>query len=169
MKLFLQRISTASNNSFDAFAQFIISDESGHQKYTVTSKNRPSCQILYIEGPDGGRIAEITHYMLIVNHFSVRYDKRQLSIVPQLNHSFTLMLYGSSMTFSGTSDLGCFRLSDVDHSTVMIMEKKSLQGNEYFELDIRNPFHEKLCLCTAICTALFISAKSKEQWIPCGT
>ncbi|MGN0537639.1 MAG: hypothetical protein ACI4M3_06650 [Acutalibacteraceae bacterium] len=161
MKLLMKR------DCSDLSARFVVMDESGHEKYLITGKLRPSCQILYVENTEKERIAEITHYTLIVNHFSVRYDKRQLSVVPQFNHGFTLMLFGSSMTFSGTADLCRFRLSDVDHSTVMIMEKKISPTGEYFELNIKNPHHERLCLCTAICTAVYLTAKSDSRFIPC--
>ncbi len=161
MKLLMQR------DCSDLSARFVIRDENGYEKYLITGKIRPSCQILYIENTEKERVAEITHYTLIVNHFSIRYGKRQLSVVPQFNHGFTLMMFGSSMTFSGASDLCRFRLSDVDHSTVMIMEKKITLDGEYFELDIKDSHHERLCLCTALCTAVYLSAKSDTKFIPC--
>lgn len=157
MKLLMKRDISNQN------ARFVFCDELGKEKYIVTGKMRSSGQNLTVWTTKHEAVAEIIHYTVIVNHFSVRYDTRRISVVPQFDKGFVLLLFGSSLSFSGSASLDKFRLSDVDHSTVMFMQKQFGAGGEYYELKIDNTLYEKLSIITAVCAALYIDSRHTQK------
>lgn len=157
MKLLMKRDISDQN------ARFVFLDEFGREKYIVTGKMRSSGQNLTVWTTEHEAVAEITHYTVIVNHFSVRYDTRRLSLVPQFDKGFVLLMFGSSLSFSGSASLDKFRLSDVDHSTVMSMQRRFCESGEYHELKINNTIYEKLSIVTAVCTALYIDSRQPRK------
>lgn len=156
MKLFISR-----DNS-DGTAAFIIFDELGFSKYTVTVVSEKRKQKMLILDSERNPVSEILHKQFVMDYFTVRCRSRLYVLVPYCKECFSFAVYGSTYRFAGDISAGSFSLFDVDKSPVMTQKKCWSKYGSGYEVEIYLEDQEHFALSTALCADLYISAAKED-------
>lgn len=152
MKLFLKRDCD----------RFMVLDESGYEKYSVSFETDRTKQKITVETPDHKVISTISNKNMVLRYFSIKCSGRLYVLVPYMGENFAFVIYGSTYRFAGDMGNGCFSLFDVDTSPVMTQKKCWCKFGDGYELNVYDDSQEIFALSVAICAAVYVSSGNTE-------
>ncbi len=156
MKLYIKRISSSGNELF------MILDELGTLKYTVSAISERMKQRIIISDTSGNAVSEIIHKEFVMRYFTVRCRKGFYVLLPYMKRCFYFKIYGSTYRFAGDMTSGRFSLFDVDKSPVMTQKKCWTSFGEGYEIELYIPEQEHFALSCAVCADLYLSAAEEK-------
>ena len=140
--------------------RFLISDEKGNLKYTVSIDFTSSTLKMDIYDVSYKKVAKIRKRdILCFTIFTISCDESLLTnnkvriVTNLLNVKDYFSMYGVNWLLRGDILSKNFELIDVDKSVVMYHKRNNYQSNMFYELDIFEKEEKNiiLCICIALC------------------
>lgn len=147
MKLFLRR-DTSKESS-----RFIICDEQGADKYSVSGKRTASTDRMTICNTEGMPLVTVRVAPFHVFYaFSISDGHERFTMTAtRMGNKIEFRFHGISWSLCQSCDLRSFEIIDADKSVVMLQSADRFLSTGALELTVYNEHRELFCIAAAIC------------------